>query len=85
VEDSEEAELCAEVLGIGGDGAQGFGGGVEQDLVDRSVVVMGDGGDLLRHGEDDVEVWHGEELGLSVLKPLGTRQGLALWTVAIAA
>jgi hypothetical protein len=46
---------------------------------------MGDGGDLLRYGEDDVEIWHCEELGSSVLKPLGTRQGLALWAVAIAA
>jgi hypothetical protein len=85
VENSEKAELCAEMLRIGGDGAQGFGDGVEQDVVDRSLVVMGDGGDLLRHGEDDVEVWHCEELGSSVLEPLGTRQGLALWAVAIAA
>ena len=46
---------------------------------------MGDGGDLLRHGEDDVEVWRCEELGLSVLKPLGARQRLAFWAVAIAA
>ena len=85
VEDGEEAELCAEMLGIGGDRAQGFGGGVEQNVVDQSLVVMGNGGDLLRHGEDDVEVWHCEELGSSALKPLGTRQGLALWAVAIAA
>jgi hypothetical protein len=27
VEDGEEAKLCAEVLGIGGDRAQGFGDG----------------------------------------------------------
>src|SRR3984893_3490296 len=85
VEDGEEAELCAEMLGIGGDRLQGFGGGVEQDVVDRSLVVMGDRGDLSRHGEDDMEVWHCEELGSSVFKPLGTRQGLALWAVAIAA
>jgi hypothetical protein len=32
VEDSEEAELCAEMLGIGGDGLQGFGGGVNRML-----------------------------------------------------
>jgi len=85
VEDGEETELCAEMLGIGSDRLQGLGDGVEQNVVDRSFVVMGDGGDLLRHGEDDVEVWHCEELGSSVLKPLGTRQGLALWAVAIAA
>jgi len=61
VEDGEEAELCAEMLGIGGDRLQGLGCGVEQDVVDRSLVVMGYGGDLLRHSEYDVEVWHCEE------------------------
>ena len=85
VEDGEEAELCAEMLGIGGDRLQGFGGGVEQDVVDRSFVAMGDGGDLLRHGEDHVEIGRGEEFRSTVLQPLGTGQGLALWAVAIAA
>jgi hypothetical protein len=40
VEDGEETELCAEMFGIGTDCAQGLGGGVEQDVVDRSFVVM---------------------------------------------
>jgi DUF971 family protein len=48
VEDGEEAELGAEMLRIGGDCAQGLGDGVKEDVVDRSFVVMGDGGDLLR-------------------------------------
>ena len=47
VEDGEEADLGAEVLGIGGDRAQGLGGGVEQDVVDRRLVLVGDGGDLV--------------------------------------
>ena len=85
VEDGEEAELCAEMLGIGGDRLQGFGGGVEQDVVDRSFVAMGGGGDLLRHGKDDVEIGRGQEFGSAVLQPLGTGQRLALWAVAIAA
>ena len=74
VEDREEAELGAEMLGISSDRPQSFGSGVKQDVVDRSLVVMGDGADLLRHSEDDVEVRYGEEFGSSVLKPLGTRQ-----------
>ena len=59
VKDGEEAELGAKMFGISGDCAQGFGSGVELDVVDRSLVVKGDGGDLLRHGEDDMEVRHG--------------------------
>ena len=46
---------------------------------------MGDGGDLLRHDEDDVEIGRGQEFGSAILQPLGTGQGLALWAVAIAA
>ncbi len=85
VEDGKEAELCAEMLGIGGDRLQGFGRGVEQDVVDRSFVAMGDDGDLLRHGKDHVEIGRGQEFGSAVLQPLGTGQGLALWAVAVAA
>ena len=85
VEDGEEAGLCAEMLGINSDRPQGFGGGVEQDVVDRCLVVMCDGGDLLRHGEDHVEIGRGQEFGSAVLQPLGTGQGLALWAMAVAA
>jgi len=73
VEDREEAELGAEMLGISSDRPQSFGSGVKQDVVDRSLVVMGDGADLLRHSEDDVEVRYGEEFGSSVLKPHSAR------------
>ena len=85
VKDGEEAELGAEMYGVGSDGQQGFGGGAEKDVIDRCLVVKGDGGDLLRHREDDMEVRHDEELGSSVVKPLGTGQRLALRAVAIAA
>ena len=61
MKNGEEAELRTEMFGIGGDRAQGFGRGVEQDVVDRSLVVKGDGGDPLRHGEDDMKVRHGQE------------------------
>ena len=42
VKDGEEAELGAKMFGISGDCAQGFGSGVEQDVVDRSLVVKGE-------------------------------------------
>ena len=41
VKDGEEAEFGTKMFGIGGDRAQGFGHGVEQDVVDRSLVVTG--------------------------------------------
>ena len=63
----------------------GFRRGEEMDVIDRCLVVKGDGGDLLRHREDDMEVRHDDELGSSVVKPLGTGQRLALRAVAIVA
>ena len=81
----EEADARAQVLRVGGDGDQRFGGGVEQDVVDDRFVLKGDGGQLLRDGKDDVEVFAVEQLGLALLEPLGARQRLALGAVPIAA
>jgi len=49
----------AQVLGVGGDDAQGLGGDVEQQPVDDLLVVVADGGDRRRQREDDMEVRHG--------------------------
>jgi hypothetical protein len=70
---------------IGGDGPQGLGGCMEQNIIDRLLILIGDGGDGLRDGEDDVEILGVEDLGLSILEPLGPGEGLAFRAVAIAA
>ena len=61
MKNDEEAELRTEMLGIGSDCAQGFGRGMEQHVVGRSLVVKGDSSGLLRQGEDDMEVGDGRE------------------------
>ncbi len=66
VQHGGEADLGAEVLRIGGDGDQGLGGGLEQDGVDLGLVVVGDVGDRLRQGEDEVEVRHRQQLRLAL-------------------
>jgi len=58
---------------------------VEENPVDHFFVLIGEGGNLFRHGEDDVEILDGEEFGLTVLEPLGAGEGLALGAMAIAA
>jgi hypothetical protein len=35
VQDGDETDLGTQVLRVGGDGAQGLGGGMEQDVVDH--------------------------------------------------
>jgi hypothetical protein len=48
----------AEMFGIGRDGDHGLGGGLEQDVVDHGLVLIGDVGDFARQREHDVEVRH---------------------------
>jgi hypothetical protein len=58
VEDGEEADAGAEVFGIGRNGDHGFGRGLEQNVVDHGLVVIGDVGDLRWQREHDMEVRH---------------------------
>ena len=58
MEDREHTDTGAEVLGIGRDGNHGLGRGLEQDVVDRGLVLVGDVGDFGRQREHDVEVRH---------------------------
>ena len=85
VEYSKKADLGTQVLGIGSDGGQGLGGGTEENVVDGPLVLQGDVGNLFRHCKDNVKIGNVEKLGLSVLNPLGARQGLAFGTVTIGA
>src|SRR5215831_11697133 len=55
VKDGEKTDFRAEVFGISGDGAQGLGRGTKENAVDHLFVLIGEGGNLFRQGEDDVE------------------------------
>ena len=85
VQQGEETDLRAQVLRIGGDGAQSLCRSTEEDVIEQLFVLIGDGGNLFRQGEDDVEIGNGEEFRLAVLQPLGASQGLALGTMPISA
>lgn len=85
MQNGDESDLATQMLGIGRDRAQGLGGGVEQDLVDHGLVLVGDRGDLRRQCEDHVEIVNGNEVGLTVFQPLRAHQGLTLRTVPVAA
>ena len=80
-----EPNAGAEVFGVGGDGDQGLGGGFEQQVIDDRLVVIGDIGDRSGQGEDDMEIRHGQEIGLAVGQPFFGSSGLALWAMPIAA
>ena len=57
VQNGDETDLDTQVVGIGSDGAQGLGAGLEEDIVKDLFVLVGDGCDRLRYGKDDVEIF----------------------------
>ena len=69
---------------IGGDRAQCFGRGPEQDGVDRGLVLEGDFGGRRRQGEDDVEIRHRQQFGLPFGQPGGARRSLAFRAMPVA-
>ena len=85
VENRCDADAGAEVLGVGGDRGQGLGRGFEQQVVDQSLVLVGDIGDGRRQCEHDVIVRHRQQVGLAVGEPLLRGGALALRAVAVAA
>ena len=85
VEHCGGADTRAEVLGVGGDREQRFGGRAEQQVVDDRLVLVGDRGDLGRQREDHVEIADRQQVGLAGREPILRRRALALWTMAVAA
>ena len=81
VEHGEEADPGAEVLGGGADGAQGFGGGAEQNAIDHFLVLAGDRGNLFRQRKDHMEILGVEEFGAAIFQPFRARQRLAFWAL----
>jgi hypothetical protein len=79
-----DADLRAEMLGIGGDGGQRLGGGRKQQAIDLSLVLVRDGADHSRQGEHHMEVWDRQKLGFSCRKPICRGRPLTLIAVAIA-
>ena len=69
VQHGGDADVGAEVLGIGGDRGQRLGRRREQQAVDLGLVLVGDGADRGRQREHDVEVGDRQQLGLARLKP----------------
>jgi hypothetical protein len=85
MQNSEEANLRAEVFWIGSYSTQGLGRRLKENVVDHLLVLVSDRCDLVRNSEDNMEVLAVEKFGLTIFDPLGTGQRLALWTMPVAA
>ena len=80
-----DADAGAEMLGVGGDGDQGLGGGLQQNIVDHGLVLVGDVGDRSWQGEDDVEIGYRQQLGLACGQPVAVGGALAFRARAVSA
>jgi len=85
VQHAQEADLCAQMLWLGGDLMQRLRRRLEQNVIDHGLVLERDGGDLVRDREHHVEVGYVEQLCLTVLEPLSPGETLALRAVPITA
>lgn len=85
VQHREEADLCAEVAGIGGNSLQGSGAGGEQDFIDLLFVAQHQIVELFGKGENHVVVFDGQQFSLPAFDPACPRQVLAFRTVPVAA
>jgi len=83
VEDTEEADLGAQMPGMARDFEQGLGTGAEQQIVKNLFVLQSQGCQKMRKGEDHVHVGGGQEFLPTRLQPAVAGLGLTLGTVPI--
>jgi hypothetical protein len=67
------------MLAIGGDGRHRLRRGAEQQIIDRRFVLPGNGGDLGRNAEDDMEIADRQEVGLALSQPGPRRSCPMAW------
>jgi hypothetical protein len=85
VEHGDKADIGAEMTPVGGDRAQRLGRRLEQDGVDRGLVLEGNFGRRRRQREDDMEIGHRQQFGLPRGQPCHARGRLAFRAMAVAA
>jgi len=85
VENAGDADLRAQMPGIGRHFERSGGTGGEQQIVKAARVIKGQHIQFVRHGEDHVKVAGRKQFLLSCSEPAFARLSLALRTVSVAA
>lgn len=80
-----DGDASAQVLGIGRDGDHGLGRGCKQDVVDRRLVLIGDGRNGRRQREHHMEVRNRKQVGLPRGEPFRRGGALTLRAMPVAA
>src|SRR5215472_3962248 len=85
MQDGEEANLGAKMLGVSSDFDEGVGYCSKQQVVEFDFILPDKIGQFVRQTEHDMEVGSGQEFSLSGGDPSPSCLSLALWTMAVAA
>ena len=85
VQNSEKTDLGAKVLGVAAELEKGRAGGIEEDIVNRLLVVSGDRMEFVREGEDYVVVRDRQQVSHPGPDPFAPGYALAFRAVPIPA
>src|SRR3954451_17181658 len=85
MEHGDETDLGAEMARIGGDREQRLGRRLEQDSVDRGLVLESDFGSGGRQCEDDVEIGYWQQFALPLGQPCSAGCTLTFRAMPVAA
>src|SRR2546430_16152376 len=85
MQNAEEADLGAEVLGIAGDFQKRLRTGAKQEIVEDLLVLQGQWRQLPRKREDHMHIARGEKFSPAAGVPVFPRSGLSFRTVPVTA
>src|SRR6202008_5134198 len=83
VEHGGDADVGAQMPGIGGEGEQRLGRSAEQQIVDHRLVLVGDWSDLGWQREEQGEIAARQQIALTGEEPVPRRRALALGAMAV--
>jgi hypothetical protein len=85
MENGYGADARAQVFWIGHDRDQRFGRRLEQNVIDRRLVLIGNVGDGCRQREHEVIIGNGQEFGFALGEPRPGRRALTLRAMTVTA
>jgi hypothetical protein len=84
VQDCGDPDIGTKMAGIGRNAGEGLSRGLEQQPIDRGLVLIGDRTDRRRKRENQVKIRNRKKLGFTRRKPCRRSRPLAFRAVAIA-
>src|SRR6266853_6378959 len=85
MQDAEESDLSAEMLGVSGDLDQRLGADAEQQTIHHFLVLQGQWRQFVRESENDMGIARGQQFGTARLKPAVARVTLTPRAMAVPA